>query len=386
MNNKHLVRITTIPDSLAILLTHQMKFMKNEGFEVSMISANGNVVDELKLQEGCPHFVIPFTRRITPFADFLCLIKIIFLFLKIRPDIVHTHTPKAGLIGMLAAKIVGVKYRIHTIAGLPLMTEVGLKRKLLIFIEKLTYFSANIVHPNSKSLYDFVIINNLCNPNKLKTIGRGSSNGIDLESFDIKSIDEKILDNIKSRIKYSAENYYLLSVGRLVRDKGIEDIVNAFEKTQKKYKQLKLILIGNFEPNLDPLSKEIYEKIKSNSAIIHVGFTKDVKYYMNLSNLLVHASYREGFPNVLLQAGAMKCPIICSDIPGNIDIVEHQKTGLVFQTKDIDNLCASLEYAINNNIKLNEMKDALFSNIVNFYERKKFHKSIKEFYSYILSN
>ena len=166
--------------ALRYLLPGQMHFMCNNGFDVLMISADGKELAAVIENEKCRHIIVPMTRKITPFQDLTCLIRLIKIFRKEKPDIVHTHTPKAGLLGMLAAKICGIKTRIHTVAGLPLMAETGIKYQLLHFIERLTYSAANQVWPNSQSLMNFIAQKKLCKPTKLKMIGKGSSNGINI--------------------------------------------------------------------------------------------------------------------------------------------------------------------------------------------------------------
>ena len=153
---KKLIRITTVPMALRYLLPGQMQFMQQHGFDVLMISADGPELSEVIKNEGCRHVIVPMTRKITPWQDLKCLYSLVKIFKKEKPDIVHTHTPKAGLLGMLAAKLSGVKVRIHTVAGMPLMVEKGFKLKLLTFIEKLTYWAANHVWPNSGSLYNYI--------------------------------------------------------------------------------------------------------------------------------------------------------------------------------------------------------------------------------------
>ena len=164
---KTLIRITTVPMAFKVLLAGQPRFMSENGFNVIMISADGKEVEDLKKQEGCKHIIVPMTRRITPFRDIVSFFKLRRVIKKYRPDIVHTHTPKAGLLGMLAARSAGVKLRIHTVGGLPLMIETGFKRRLLMFTEKLTYFGATEVWPNSRSMMNFIIDNKLAKAEKL---------------------------------------------------------------------------------------------------------------------------------------------------------------------------------------------------------------------------
>ncbi len=181
--------------ALRYLLPGQMRFMSTNGFDVLMISADGKELPEVIATEQCRHIIVPMTRKITPFTDLKCLFRLIRIFRKEKPDIVHTHTPKAGLLGMLAAKISGVKTRIHTVAGLPLMVEKGFKYQLLKFIEKLTYAAANHVWPNSNSLMRVITKNKLCKTTKLNIIAKGSTNGINVNRFSKKSLDEKLIND-----------------------------------------------------------------------------------------------------------------------------------------------------------------------------------------------
>ena len=327
-----LIRITTVPMALRYLLPGQMHFMANNGFDVVMISADGKELAEVIAKEQCRHIIVPMTRKITPLQDLKCLLRLIKIFRKEKPDIVHTHTPKAGLLGMMAAKFCGVKVRIHTVAGLPLMVEKGFKHQLLKFIEKLTYACAVQVWPNSNSLMQFIIKNKLCKTAKLSIIAKGSTNGIQLNRFNKENLQPEIIDEIKTQINYSANNIYLLCIGRLVVDKGIGELVHVFTQLQKANDNLVLILVGEYETTLDPLPSETLHEIEINPSIIHINWTTQVEYYMKLADLFVFPSHREGFPNVLLQAGAMGLPVICSHITGNIDIVTNNETGLIFDS------------------------------------------------------
>jgi glycosyltransferase involved in cell wall biosynthesis len=357
-----ILRITTVPISFRYLLAGQMKYMSENGFEVLMISADGKEKDEVIRNEGCRNIVVPMTRKITPFKDLFCLIRLIYIILKFKPDIVHSHTPKAGLLGMLAAKLCFVKHRIHTVAGLPMMVATGNRFKLLKFIERLTYSCANHVWPNSPSLLNYIVAQKMTQAQKLSVILNGSSNGIDLKRFDKENVDPVLIKETKSRIQYDSKNIYLVTVGRIVKDKGVEEIVKAFLVLQKKYDSIKLLLVGQFEDDLDPISATIKEEIETNHDIIHIEWTPNVEYYISVANIFVFASHREGFPNVLLQAGALKTPIVCSSITGNIDIVENEISGLTFACGKSDELTSQL-------IKLIENPTMQLSYTTNLYNK-----------------
>jgi glycosyltransferase involved in cell wall biosynthesis len=355
--------------SLKLLLPGQMKFMKRNGFDVLMISADGKEADEIVANEDCEHRIVPLTRKITPLQDLACLWQLIKIFLKEKPDIVHTHTPKAGLLGMMAAKVCRVNVRIHTVAGLPLMVENGLRFKVLKFIEKLTYACASNVWPNSYSLFKYIKHNNLTSERKLKVISKGSSNGINLERFSKTSFKNEILNGVKKSIHFDERNIYLLSIGRLVKDKGIVELVDTFVSLKKRSQEIKLILVGKFENELDPLPLRIHTEIEENPNIIHIDWTEYVEYYMSLATLFVFPSHREGFPNVLLQAGALETPIACSSIAGNVDLVEHNVTGLLFDVENNVQLKNQIEFALDNPKLANDMAARLHENVLNYYNR-----------------
>jgi glycosyltransferase involved in cell wall biosynthesis len=382
--NKKLFRITTVPISLKYLLTGQMHFMKENGFDVLMISADGKEINEVMANEDCPHIIVPMTRKITPFKDLVCLWKLIKIFIKEKPDIVHTHTPKAGLLGMMAAKICNVKIRIHTVAGLPLMVETGFKFRLLKFIEKLTYASANHIWPNSFSLLNYIKEQKLTKEKKLKVISQGSSNGIDLNRFSTLHFNQDTLFEVKKSIGFDYQNVYLLSIGRLVKDKGIVELVETFKGLQYTSKNIKLILVGKFEMELDPLPKNILDEIKNNPNIIHIDWTAHVEYYISLATLFVFPSHREGFPNVLLQSGALGTPIICSSIAGNVDIVENNTTGLLFTVGDTLQIKNQITFALNNPEIMKDMAIKLKENIFCFYNRETIWNAILQEYKTLI--
>ncbi len=381
---KKLIRITTIPMALHVLLPGQMKFMDENGFEVIMISAGGENLDKVIENEKCRHIIVPMTRQITPWQDLKCMIQLIKIFKKEKPDIVHSHTPKAGLLGMMAAKISGIKIRIHTVAGLPLVEESGLKYALLKQIEKITYSLANHVWPNSNSLYNFIKKNNLAGEYKLKVIGQGSTNGVSSRRFNKDTLDKNFLTVIKQKINYDPANIYLLCIGRLVKHKGIVELVNVFSLLKKRYSCLKLILVGVFESSLDPLPKKILKQIVDDPYIINVGWSDKAEFYMGLADYFVFPSYREGFPNVLLEAGAIRLPIICTNIPGNTDIIIHNETGLLFEKKNEEDMYQKLKYALDNPKQMLSMANKLQHYIKSCYEREMYWKILLEEYNKLI--
>lgn len=342
-----LVRITTVPLSLKILLKGQHRFM-SEHFDVIGVSSPGKELDEVKKDEEIDVIAIDMSRKITPLKDIKSLWSTYRFLRKEKPQIVHTHTPKAGIVGMLAAKMAGVPHRLHTVAGLPLMEVTGVKRQVLDLVEKLTYASATQVYPNSKGLSDYIIEHKYTNKYKLKVIGNGSSNGIDTSFFSPEQVSEDQKTLLKQQLKITDTDFVFVFVGRLVGDKGINELIKAFSDLNKQENQQrsKLLLVGPLEQELDPLYPETLNEIENNPDIVSVGFQKDVRPYFAISDALVFPSYREGFPNVVMQAGAMELPSIVSDINGCNEIIIENENGVIVPVKDSESLREEMEKMI----------------------------------------
>lgn len=342
-----LFRITTVPISVEKLLGKQLTFM-NQYYDVTAISSDKEYLERVGEELGVKTHTIEMTRKITPFQDLKSLWEMYSYFKKEKPEIVHSHTPKAGLIGMLAARLAGVKVRLHTVAGLPLMESTGIKRKVLNFVEKLTYSCATKVYPNSKGLYDFILEEKLGKADKIEVIGNGSTNGIDVTHFDPALFSDESKLKLKKQLGISEDDFVFVFVGRLVKDKGINELVSAFKTLQKAHSQtLKLLLVGPLEQDLDPLSQDILNEIETNPGIISSGFQKDVRPYFAISSCLAFPSYREGFPNVVLQALSMGIPALVSNINGCNEIVKDHCNGLIFPPKNEASLQLCMEEILN---------------------------------------
>jgi glycosyltransferase involved in cell wall biosynthesis len=352
-----LLRITTVPISLKLLLQGQLSFFQSQNFEVLAVSADGPEIESLR-KEGIAHEIVPMTRKITLWQDLVCLFKLISIIRTFKPDIVHTHTPKAGLLGMLAAWLCRVPVRMHTVAGLPLMERSGIVKQILILTERITYACAHRVYPNSTGLKTY--IQGFSNTKNLFVIGRGSSNGIDTNFFNSTSDLRSHAAEIRRTYNIRESDIVFSFVGRIVKDKGISPMVEAFKKIiQDENNGISapsnayLLLVGTFEQDLDPISQQDYDFLKSHPRVILAGFQKDIRPWLLASNIFVFPSYREGFPNVVMQACALGIPSIVSDINGCNEIIQHGKTGLIVSPKNADDLYqAMIQLAADKSLQL----------------------------------
>lgn len=315
--------------------------MQSHGFEVMAVSAYGLEVDELK-RRGIPHTVIPFTRSITLWQDLRCLFKLIRLIRKFRPGIVHTHTPKAGLLGMMASWICRVPLRMHTVAGLPYQESKGFRKSILRITELVTYGFAQKVYPNSNGLKLFMKTQFPYYARKYRVIGRGSTNGVDVSYFTVK--DDLLTEQarLRHRHKIPKDDFVFCFVGRMVRDKGLTELVQAFAQLSEQKADTWLLLVGHYEDTVDPLPDEIQKQIGDHRRIVHTGFQSDIRPSVSASDALVLPSYREGFPNVLLQAGCLQKPCIATNINGCNEIIRDQLTGLLIPAKDVQALKSAM--------------------------------------------
>lgn len=374
-----LIRITTIPLSLEKLLEGQLTFM-NQFYEVTAVSGDKERLEKFGRDNGVKTFWVEMTRAITPAKDLQAVWKLFRYLKKERPLIVHTHTPKAGIVGMLAAKMAGVPIRLHTVAGLPLLEATGAKRKILNWVEKLTYSLATRVYSNSLGLEEIILKENFTSKNKLKIIGKGSSNGIDTKYFDPKRFTMEARERVRAQIGIPCEEIVFIFIGRLVSDKGINELVKAFLNLHNEWPEINLLLVGPLEEDLDPLKPETFQTINSHPKIFPTGYVTDVRPFLAISDVLTFPSYREGFPNVVLQAGAMNLPAIVTNINGCNEIIKEGVNGVIIPVKDYKALYNAMK-SLANDAPMREIlstgaREIIYSN----YDRKEFWMLLQKEY------
>ena len=380
-----LVRMTAASMALKVSTRGQPKYMSEHGFDVTMISSDGWELPGVKALEGVPHIEVNLTRKLSPIADIISIYKLYRIFKKLKPHIIHTENLKANLCGPIAGYFAGVPVRIQTMAGLVSPMKKGFKGWLIRQAEILSFQFCTDVWPNSNTSMDYMIRTKMIKASKAKVIGRGSTNGIDLERFNPAAIKPERQEEIKKTVDYHTGDQILLFAGRMVKDKGVEELVAVFERLQPEFPHLKLVLLGPQEADLDPLNSHTLQSISSNKRIVHINWTDEVEYYLSFAKLFVFPSYREGFPNVIMQAGAMKCPVVCSEIVGNIDIITHKVNGILHKVQDEDSLYEAVLFALHNNDQMHQLALQLYSDMVTYYDRYALYelyiKEYKELYA-----
>ena len=287
-------------------------------YEVVVLSSPGPEMEDVRRKYGVRTIAVPMERHISLWRDVVSLWKLINVFRKERPTMVHSMTPKAGMLCMLAAWLTRVPVRVHTFTGLVFPTAAGLKRRILMLTDALTCWCATHVIPEGEGVKNDLLTNGITRK-PMTVLGYGNVRGIDLEKF---SRRKKVMDIVTQKSQKS-QNFTFLFVGRIVRDKGINELVGAFRRLSKRYPQARLVLVGNYEDDLDPISQESRDIITKNEQIEAAGpkYGDELLACYAAADCFVFPSYREGFPNTVLEAGAMGLPCIVTDINGSREII-----------------------------------------------------------------
>ena len=370
---KKLIIITTVPMSLATLVKGQAKYLSSY-FDVKLVTSFSEKNQEISKDEGVELKSIDMTRQITIIKDLKALIELYKYFKNQKPDIVYTFTPKAGLLGMMASFLSRVPVRIHNVVGMPLMEATGKKFILLKFIERLTYFFSTNLFCNSFGLKKF--INENLTKKDVKVIAQGSINGVDTEFFkNTKTLDEKEL--IRDKFKIDKKDFVITFVGRIVKDKGINELIEAFINLSKKYNNLKLLLVGDYEEHLNPIKNENKILIDSLDSIITVGFQSDIRDFLSITDLFVLPSYREGLPNSLIEAGSFGIPLLATNINGCNEIIDDCITGILVEKKSAKKLEEAIDKLLEDKELYNSIKLKVRDRIIEKYEQKYFWNELK---------
>jgi lipopolysaccharide/colanic/teichoic acid biosynthesis glycosyltransferase/glycosyltransferase involved in cell wall biosynthesis len=328
-----LLHITTVPMSLGFL-RGQVQFMEERGFRFHALCSPGADLDEFGRRHGVPVFGVEMPRSITPLRDLAAVRRIVRVIQRVRPHIVHAHTPKGGLLGMIAAALTGVPVRIYHMRGLPLMGAAGPKRRLLRWTERLSCALAHRVFCVSNSLRDVALGEGLCPPEKITVLAGGSGQGVDADGrFNPDRLGGPARAEARARLGIPAGAPVIGFVGRLVRDKGIVELTDAWRRLRAEFPDAHLLLVGPFEPQ-DPIPAEVVAFLQNDPRVHLTGMDWDTPPLLAAMDLLVLPTYREGFPNAPLEAAAMRLPVVATRIPGCVDAVAEGITGTLVPPSD----------------------------------------------------
>ena len=337
-----LLHVTTIGMTLGFL-SGQVGYMRGKGFHVHAVSSPGPDLERFAEREGVPVEPVRMERRITPRADLVALVALVRIVRRLRPTVVHSHTPKGGLLGMLAAAVAGVPVRVYHMRGLPLMGATGFRRRLLWGTERVACALAHRVLCVSRSLRETALAEGLCPPDRIRVLAGGSGNGVDAERrFNPDRLPRDSREVERARLGIPSSAAVVGFVGRIVRDKGVVELAEAWRSLRTAFPEAHLLLVGPFEPQ-DPVPPETEAFLRGDPRVHLTGMDWNTPPLYGAMDVVALPTYREGFPNVPLEAAAMGLPVLATRIPGCIDAVEDGITGTLVAPRDATALAAALE-------------------------------------------
>lgn len=336
------LHVITVPFSL-FFFRGQASYMKSLGVDFHVVASPGGALDRFGEREGVSVHSVPMVRQITPVKDIGAVRRLVGLIRGLRPDIVHAHTPKGGLLGMISATIARVPVRIYHIRGLPHIAAEGHRHTLLKWSEKISCRLAHQVLCVSNSMRDIAVNEGLCPPGKIKVLRAGSGNGVDASGrFNPERYDQATRVALRDQLRIPLEARILGYVGRVVRDKGIEELSAAWWNLRERDSRLHFVLVGPIEPQ-DPISEVTLQRLQSDERVHFVGNLDDPAPWYSIFEIVALPTYREGFPNVPLEAASMELPVVSTTVPGCVDAIEDGVTGTLVPPQDEHALQAAIE-------------------------------------------
>lgn len=381
---KKIIRTAAIPGSLYTLLKGQLEYLNKE-YEIIGLSSDGPLLKQTAEREGIRTIAVNIERNISPFKDLQSLFQLYRVFKKEKPFMVHSITPKAGLLSMMAAYFARVPKRVHMFTGLIFPTQTGFKKQLLLFFDKLICRFSTHIYPEGNGVKND-LINYEVTKKPLQVIANGNVNGINLEVFSPDNYKYEDIKKLRDKLNLSTSDFLWIYIGRLVNDKGVNELIQAWERLTLKYENTKLLLVGSDDGETDILPLATRELINSHPHIVPLGQQNDVRPFLALADAFVFPSYREGFPNVVLEAGAMGLPAIVTDINGSNEIIKAGENGLIIPSKDSEALQKAMETFLEDTALVASMTKNARRLIVSRYNRDDVWSALSEEYEKIIAS
>lgn len=323
------------------LMRGQLGFLRDAGFEVIVITSPGEELDSASRSEGIKTYAVPMAREVSPWKDLKSLLQLYQIMRRLRPSITNVGTPKAGLLGGLAAWLAGIPCRFYTLRGLRCETAGGLKLEIFLLMERIACLCAHRVICVSESLRQKAVALGIVKSQRTLVLGSGSSNGVDASRYAANPMLMQRASKLRQELGIPIDAQVVGFVGRLTQDKGVPELIRAFARLCEMSRDVRLLLVGDFEDG-DQVLAETRREIETNPKIIRTGFVPETTAYYQLMDVLALPTHREGFPNVILEAHAAGKPVVAARATGVMDAVIDGVNGILVLIGDFEKLAEAL--------------------------------------------
>ena len=377
-----LVHVTTVPLSLVALINRQVSYMQARGYDVHGVSSAGALAAEFTRACSAPHHAVPMTRRITPFRDLVALWRLHRTFGRIDPHIVHTHTPKAGLLGILAACTKSVPVRVYHLRGLRYATTTGVTRSILVNAERLACLASHRVIAVSHSVRAQALHDRLCRSGKIIVLASGSGNGVDARGrFNPDFPSTRTRTALRAALGIPEDALVIGMVGRLTPEKGVIELSEAWRQIRDELPSARLLLAGPLEVDA-ALPPHVLEQLRADHRVHLPGFglAEDMPDFYRVMDVFVLPSYREGLPNALLEASAMRLPVVATRVAGCVDVVEDGVNGTLIPVAQVEPLAAALRTYLTDPERRQQHGGAARERVLEYFQPERIWLALHEEY------
>lgn len=384
MSMVKVARVSTVPVFVYTFLRTQLDAIKKAGAQVTVITSPDQLMESMKSVEDYHFEAVTIERGIDLISDLKSLVSLIKVFHKNNFDIVHSNTPKAGLLSAIAAKLTGVPIRIHTFTGQRWVTMRGWTRIMLIFFDKLIGRLSTHCYADSFGQRDFLIAHKIMKPAKITVLGSGSLSGVDLTRFNTEKFSLSEKTELRQSISLDQDQLILLYLGRITKDKGVYELIESVGNLLKNSIKVSLLLVGPFEQNIEQEIRSLAKEHCGDKAIF-TGFCMDPERYLAIADILCLPSYREGFGTVIIEAAAMGVPAVATRIYGLADAIVDDVTGILVEPRNVVDLSTALERLISDPELRERMGKNAKEHAISEFDSKKFDSLVVEEYKNFLN-